>query len=241
MTDITAKLRNILGTLEDLRKDMGTLSEEIWKDIDHNDPVQLQQGFAFKQVFNDKRGAFDDAVEDLATHLKKHPKLDQKEPTASAPQESSIANPPATAAPPRPQAELETQAATDISDDYKHSLPFGFTLDDKTFTGLSTWAVFYETFLQEMEKRNHEKFLQLPDTKIFAASAEHPMFARSPDSLREPAKIVDEVYAEVHLSIDTILQNLKQLVRVFGLPTDSLKILLKEQKRGTVMSKSIAA
>ncbi len=241
MTDITARLRHILGSMEDLRRDMGDLSEEIWKDIDHNDPVKLQQGFNFKQAFNEKRAVFDDALEDLATLIGNYPKL-AVAPKAETPTvDNSSGLPSPTLSKPPPQAETETPAADEISDDYKHSLPFGFTLGDKTFTGLSTWAVFYETFLQEMEKRHQDKFFELPDNNLFATSQDHPMFARSPDELREPAKIVDGVYAEVQLSIDTVLQNLKHLVRVFDLPTDSLKILLKEQKRGTVMSKSIAA
>lgn len=239
MTDIKERLRHILGMMEDVRKDMGTLSEEIWKDIDHNDPVQLAQGVTFKQVFNDKRCVFDDAVEDLATHLKNHPKLDIEEGTATAPGDTSSGTQHHALTTPRPQA--EAQAESDINHDYKHSLPFGFTLDDKTFTGLSTWAVFYETFLQEMEKRYHDKFLKLPETDVFSTAADHPMFARSSERLREPVKIVDEVYAEVQLPISAILQNLKYLAQEFGLPADSLKILLKEQKRGTVMSKSIAA
>ena len=92
-----------------------------------------------------------------------------------------------------------------------------------------------------MEKRHHDKFLKLPERNVFGSSLDNPMFAHNSEKLREPVEIVDGVYAEVHIPISVILQNLKNLVREFGLPADSLKILLKEQKRGTVMSKSIAA
>jgi hypothetical protein len=241
MTDITARLRHILGVMEDLRMDMGVLSEEIWKDIDHNDPAKLEQGFKFKQIFNDKRVVFDDAAEGLATLLRNYPNPDLDKGPAKPHEDTSSEGPPPALTKPRPQPEMEPQAEQDLNEDYKHSLPFGFTLDDKTFTGLSTWAVFYETFLQEMEKRYHDKFMKLPDKNIFGSSQDDPMFARSSEQLREPVKIVDGVYAEVRLPISAILQNLKNLVREFGLPADSLKILLKEQKRGTVMSKSIAA
>ena len=51
---VKRKIRTILNDLESMRKNLLSLWDEIWLDIDHNDSEALWEGTEFKLAYNEK-------------------------------------------------------------------------------------------------------------------------------------------------------------------------------------------
>ncbi len=239
--DIKFRTRHLVSAIEKIQEDLEVFSEEIWKNIDHNDAEKLEAGVKLKQAYNEKRKAFNVAAQSLSSLLQSHAKGNSSAESVKAEAESASDIPIEKSTETEPKPKTERSKEQELNEDFKITVPFGFTLEDKTFTGLSNWSVFYETFLREMAKRDQQKFSELPDRDAFRTEEGKTMFAKSADVLRDPLPILENVFAEVDLPLELIIQNIKNLVREFNVSTDSMKILLKEKKRGTVMAKSIAA
>ena len=237
---IDESLQDVIGQLEQMQEKLGALSAAIWRDIDHDDPVRLDEGVRFKQGFNECRAALEGTMEQMFAMLRAYPGAgpgqDAREPTAEQPERAAETGAePVDTGTERPAVGSPVAAALD------QKVPFGFVLGGKTYTSASAWPLFYEALLQELYGRAPEKLSRLAEGSGQFALHGKPLFARVADPLDDPLPIADAVFAEADLKPEDLLQVIKRLIGLMGLSLDSFKILLKEKNRGTVETLSIAA
>jgi hypothetical protein len=234
---IDETLRSVRGELEQLRGRLEALSGALWQCIDHEDPKALEAGVRFKQGYNERRAALDEAIGRMLALLVDHP--------ASGPGRGSekpmerAAAPEQVSRPPSPRPQLSAANLT-LAGEMEQKLPFGFMLNGQTFTSASAWPLFYEALLQELYGRGPEQLSRLADPPVFEHGG-RPLFARVPDRLDDPMPIADALFAEADLPAGALLEVIKRLMGEMGYPLESFKILLKEKNRGTVETRSLAA
>lgn len=238
-TGVEVTLRGVLDQLEQIGSQLEMLSEAIWQSIDHEDAGKLEEGVRFKQRYNDKRKPLEDAVGEMLALLRDFPE--------SGPG-TGTEKPPEMPHQTLPEARLEAAAvppakieASPLAGRLEHKVPFGFVLGGQTYTSASAWPLFYEALLQELYARAPEKLSHLAEAPGGFEHAGRPLFARVPDRLDDPLPIADAIFAEADLDPGILLEVIKRLIGEMGYPLDAFKILLKEQKRGTVETLSIAA
>lgn len=241
---IEGRLGDVTQRLEEVRVQLEALSADIWQAIDHEDPVRLEAGVRFKQQYNERRKALDGSAEQMLELLRGYPRsgpdsdADSDAGTAPAPrQEETVA---AQADSVVSSAPLEASAAPGLGNlDQKE--PFGFVLSGRTSTCASAWPLFYEALLQELYGRAPAKLSRLADEPGRFTCQGRPLFARVPDGFDDPLPIADAIFAEADLHPEVLIQVIRGLIVEMGYAVDSFRILLKEKKRGTVETLSIAA
>ena len=234
--------------LERMGQELQAVSGEIWQDIDHNDPVELDKGVAYKQRFNQRREPLEAAAAEMLALLRDYP-LNGPSPGEAVvvPRMTSV---PATAAAgaAQPAAPSNGQSGTAhdalapaLVGDLDQKVPFGFVLGGQTYTSASAWPLFYEALLEELYTRAPEKLSRLADDGTGFRRGGKPLFARLPDRLTDPLPVAEALFAEADLAPEELIEVIKGLLGEIGYPLDSFKILLKEKNRGTVETLSIAA
>jgi len=243
--------------LERIAAELEAVSAEIWRNIDHNDPVGLEKGVAYKQRFNQKRLPLEAAVAEMIALLRDSSQTDPGSGEAAA--SSKVANvapsPPTSPVPLTAAAQPVTHPASrasapplrdartgsDAAGDLGQKVPFGFVLGGQTYTSASAWPLFYEALLEELYDRAAEKLSRLADEGSGFAHRGKPLFARLPDRLDDPLPVAEALFAEADLSPEDLIEVIKGLLGEIGYPIESFKILLKEKNRGTVETLSLAA
>jgi hypothetical protein len=239
---IDERLRGVKEQLERTRLQVESLSKAIWEAIDHEDPASLETGVRFKQSFNERRRELDRATADMLSllagwsHNGPGTGVAKAEPVDASAQAALNKEPPQPAAP-APAVVADAKLAGEL----EKKVPFGFMLSGQTFTSASAWPLFYEALLQELHGRAAEKISSLADAPAGFEHAGKPLFARVPDSLRDPLPVAEALYAEADLDPALLIDVIRRLIRTMGYPLDSFKILLKEKNRGTVETLSLAA
>jgi hypothetical protein len=257
MRELQSSLRQVMSAIENLRDDLKALSDTIWANIHHNDPVSLQQGFKFKQAFNDRWIPLDEAAEALWRLLQEQcaeeeveaepvkPKSEARSKTKAGkerlPEVKVAGAQEAGEGEPQVPEEPMAEAEPEVESDFKGKTPFGLILGGRTFTSPSDWGLFYQVFLQELCKQDPEAFDRLPERKAWRDARGKPLFGRAGEVLRRPLEVTDRLFAEADLPLNLMLQSMRKLARELQVPPDSLKILLKENRRGTVETKPLAA
>ncbi len=254
MRNLQASLRHVMSAIENLRDDLKGLSDTIWTSIDHNDPKSLEQGFRLKQAFNERWIALDEAAEALWLLLEQERDQETEQPPPKP--KPGLKSKPRDEEPVKvtenretevetgeesPPAAAPTEAEPEVAEEFKGRTPFGFMLGGRTFTSPGNWGLFYQTLLQELAKQYPEAFERLPERKAWRDPSGKPLFARVPGALRRPLEVTERLHAEADLPLDRLIQGMRQLARELKLPPDGLKILLKEDRRGTVETKPLAA
>ena len=69
-------IQGLKRQLDRLGAELETVSAEIWRSIDHNDAARLEQGVAYKQRFNQRRGPLETAVSEMLAVLRDYPLSD---------------------------------------------------------------------------------------------------------------------------------------------------------------------
>lgn len=252
MGNMQSSLDHVMSAIENLRDDVKALSDTIWTSIDHNDPKSLEQGYRLKQDFNERWLALDGAAEALWQLLKQ-----QRDEAAEGPPAKSKPDPKSKARvkdqtpelrvaeqeaiEEEPPAAERAAGESEVAEEFKGKTPFGFMLEGRTFTSPGNWRLFYQMLLQELARQYPETLERLQERKAWRDARGKPLFGRKPETLRQPLEVTEGLYAEADLPLGLMLQGIRQLARELKVPPDSLKILLKEDRRGTVETKPLAA
>jgi hypothetical protein len=260
-------IQGLKRQLERLGAELEAVSAEIWRNIDHDDAARLEQGVAYKQHFNQRRGPLETAVSEMLAVLRDYPLSDPGPGEALTPRAANLApaptpisiaaaaasggvsalrpamGPGSTTQAPTIQAQPVTSASpsSPLVRDLGQKVPFGFVLGGQTFTSASAWPLFYEALLEELYERNPEQISRLADDGGGFLHGGKALFARLPGGLDDPLPVAEALFAEADLSPEDLLEVIKSLLREIGYPLDAFKILLKEKNRGTVETLSIAA
>jgi hypothetical protein len=240
--EIGRRVAEAIRRLEDLGKGLEGLSADIWQAIDHEDEERLASGVRFKQQYNARRRELGGAADRMLALLKAFPDSGPGRGAAVEPAPGMQAAESETE-PPEPvaAASVVEAGAPPLLRDLDQKAPFGFILSGQTFTSASAWPLFYEALLQEFYGRDPAKLSRLADEPGGFTYRGRPLFARVPDRLEDPLPVTDAIFAEADLDPEVIIQVIRSLIAELGYPLESFKILLKEKKRGTVETLSIAA
>ena len=108
--------------------------------------------------------------------------------------------------------------------------PHGFVLDGQAATGITTWRRLYELFCQQLARRNPEIFRSLPSNQLFVSRRGHSEFNANRDELRSPMFVAEGIYAEINHSANALRDLMRDLLVQFAIPTDQLRIYLREDR-----------
>jgi hypothetical protein len=72
---IQDRVRRMLEDLEAVRENLLGLSDDIWLNIDHNDPEGLEEGVEFKRSYNEKMAAFNKLATELSDLVQQFTKV----------------------------------------------------------------------------------------------------------------------------------------------------------------------
>jgi hypothetical protein len=238
--DIGDTLETVKERMAQMRGQLENLSRTIWQDIDHEDAAALEAGVRFKQRYNERRGALEQAMTEMLALLGEYP-VSGPGTGAEVPPEAPLAETPEEHPTPSDAGAHSGIQASALAGDLDKKAPFGFMLGGQTFTSASAWPLFYEALLQELYGRDPERISRLADEPGDFRYRGKPLFARVPDRLDDPLPIAEAIFAEADVDPEVLLGIIKRLIGEMGYPLDTFKILLREKNRGTVETLSIAA
>ncbi len=147
------RTRRILEDLEGVRENLLALSDDIWRSIDHNDPVALDEGVEFKRAYNAKAAAFDQVASDLSALVQQYTsvRLESAEQSGADDQEQNE----------RIISELNREEPHRLDEDFTYKRPHGFILDGQAATGITTWQRMYELVCRQLVGRDEGRFRAL--------------------------------------------------------------------------------
>ena len=226
---MTERTRSILRNLEAVREDLLGLSDELWKQVDHNDQDTLEEFLtAFKTPFNDSLRQFDQLTERLSGLVQAYtqvpisdsqPAKEEGESEQSQRERSD-----------RLIAELNREQPHHITEDFTWKRPHGFILGNEAVSDVVTWKRLYERLCMLLARRNPELFNQLPDHPDHVTSRGNHWFARDAESLSVGSRITDTVFAETHASATGLARQIVRLLETFAIDPDELKIFLRQDR-----------
>ncbi len=219
---MTDRVQSILEQLEQTREDLLALSDDIWLSIDHNDPQELEEGFAFKREYNAKMAAFDTLAGELSTLVQQFTavKLNAEPPaetTSDQRRERSI-------------RDLDHCQPHGLDEDFTFKRPFGYQLEDEVASQVTTWRRLYELICRSLAQRDPAAFAQLPVDPRFTTRRGNPSFARDPQQLRSAMLLPGGVHAEVNLSANHLINQVKLLLDAFGIDRARCRIYLRQDR-----------
>jgi len=216
------RIRSILEQLEHTREDLLALSDDIWLSIDHNDAQALEDGVAFKKEYNAKVAAFDQLTGELSALVQQFTAVQLDDAGADHDQTPHGRE--------RVIRDLDQYEEHGLDEGYTFKRPYGFRFGGQAQSGINTWRRLYELICLDLAKRDPERFGRLPDDPRFTTRRGNPSFTRDPQALRSAMALPGGIYAEVNLSANHLLDQIKGLLDTFGVERESLRIYLRQDR-----------
>jgi hypothetical protein len=86
----------------------------------------------------------------------------------------------------------------------------------------------YELVCRLLADRDRERFANLPNRPMAVGSGAMRYFGRGSTGMYAPVEIMPSVYADTHLSANSICKLIGRLLDEFGIPKTALEIFLRE-------------
>jgi len=220
---VSDRTRSILQELEQVREDLLALSDDIWLNIDHNDNEALAEGCRFKADYNEKMARLDQAAGELSELVQQFTQIKL---------EAEPVNPDTltAAATERIVRELDSHEVHSLDEDFMFKRPHGFRLGDESQSGIVTWRGLYELVCLHLQRRDADRFRLLPQNPAFVSRRGNPGFSPDRAELRSAMELPDGVFAEVNLSANSIRDQIKLLLKEFGIKREDLRIYLRQDR-----------
>ena len=215
------RIRKILGDLEAVQENLLALSDDIWLNIDHNDPQGLEDGYKFKKAYNEKIAEFSQISDCISNLVQQYTNVKTSIDEASGNNEEQND---------RIVRELNHEEPHRLDEDFTYKRPYGFILEGKGTTGVTTWKRLYELISRELFSKDPERFMGLTEDPDFITNRNNHYFSRNPDELRSSFEIAEGFYAEVNLSANSITNLLEQLLAAHDISADNVQIFLREDR-----------
>ncbi|MCC5841662.1 MAG: hypothetical protein JJT96_16220 [Opitutales bacterium] len=208
--------------LERINEDLLTLSDDIWLNIDHNDPDALERGVDFKKAFNARQTAFAQAAQGIIDILEKF--------TAAEPEPEPAAPGRQRGARERKIEELDRHQVHALQEDFSYKRPFGMKLEGEAYTNLRTWKAVYRQVFTHLSKKEATRFRRLDGCEAALSRRGNPYITRDKNLLRQSMPIGADLYAEVNLSANHIRDSIKRLLEAFSIPLSEITLYLREDR-----------
>lgn len=218
------RVRQVLSDLESLRENLLALSDDIWLSIDHNDQQALEEGFEFKRAYNEKLNAFDQIAEEISSLIQQFTEVELEPEVTDQPVEQQREERERTI------RELDRSEPHNLHENFTYKRPFGYTLHETAHKDVVTWKRLYQLVCRQLASYDLELFRSLPERPEFVSSRGNLAFSYRPDGFLSPIDIGHGVYAEAHMSANSICDRIGELLTVFGIDHDDIKIYLREDR-----------
>lgn len=217
------RVKKILIDLGRVRENLLIFSDDLWLSIDHNNSEVLREAVQFKIDYNEKMTTFDSIVDDISALIEQYTQVDLENRASESDRDQELVKQ-------HKIKELDKKKAHSLSEDFCYKRPYGFTLLESMYTDITTWRRLYKIVLQILSKYNPEIFRNLPDGSLFTSNRGNKAFSTTQSELRNAMKIPYGIYAEVNLSANSLRNNMRELLKAFGLSEKDLKIYLREDR-----------
>lgn len=216
------RIKRILTHLETVRQDLLELSDDIWLNIDHNVPEALDAGCEFKRDYNERLAEFERIASAISTLVQGYTrvKVDEATPTAPSDQNAEERQ--------RIIRDLDRNTPYTLDHNFTYTRPYGFRVAEYAANDLLTWRQLYAAFCKVLAAKDPPRFGALPDNQRFILRRKQ--FSREETDLRDGLLIEHGVYAEVHMSANSLRDIMRRLLEEFGMEQDDLKIYLRQDR-----------
>lgn len=216
------RVEMILRQLEEVREGMFSYADDVWRGIDHRDAAKLEAGVTFINALNERITDLGDLTDQLEQLIEQY--------TAAAPRSRpKVISSPQGGAAPHAQ-ELAGATAHTLDENFTWKRPYGFTLRSLEVTDVATWRELYGALCGALAELDSETFRALPENDQFLSSHGHRDFSRTRKGLREAMAVGDGIYAEVHYSANSIRDNIKELLPLFGFQPADMHVYLRQDR-----------
>jgi hypothetical protein len=222
--EIKNRVRQILTDLERVREALLALSDDIWLNINHNDPEALDDGVAFKRSYNEKMGAFNQQASELSSLIQQFTRVPVETPVSAQGGRNGAAENE------RIIRELDRDTPHYLGEHFSYKRPYGFVLRGQAYKDIVTWQRVYTLVCTVLSRLDPMRFAALPDNDAFITRRGNKDFARHPNELRIPLEIIDGVYAETNLSANDIAKRISRLLDTFGIDQRDFVIYLRQDR-----------
>lgn len=217
------KIKTMLDTLNDIQEQLLALPDDMLLSIDPRDNESIEEGAEFIKTYNNRLSEFTVCANSVVQHMKAFFEVDpEKDEVESDTGESKGRD--------RIIQELDRSEAHTLNENFTYKRPFGFILNERAFKGLKTWKNLYLHVLDCLYEADSERFLALPQEKRFISRRGNPLFSKNTGDLRVAELTAGDLMAEVNLSANSLIKNMSELLRHFGMNPSSMKIYLREDR-----------
>lgn len=214
------KIKSILSSLDEVKENLLSLSDDIWLSINHNDNTELQEGITFKTEFNNKLTELDKLSSEIAVLVEQFAGMsgvEKPEPAADAVEVERIIK------------ELNRFEPHNLSEDFMYKRPYGFVFKDRAFKDLGTWRNMYLTLLTQLHDIDQGKFESLTSAEEFISKKGNSLFSADGEDLRF-GREVDGIHVELNLSANSIRDAMKKVLDYFGYNNSDMVVYLREDR-----------
>lgn len=216
---------NCVNTLTDALVAMDRMADSAWEGVNKGDSTQVQVVSELVLACNDVKRS----IENVRKHLARldafsaSPRVHEQGSALVA--ETGLA----------PAAGETGSASTDdaqghlLSEDLDGQRPRGYVLDGVVHRGIKTWKRIYLGLCGWLAERSPAQFRALPDNKNLLTPRKRALFAREKGEMKYTEK-VSSVWIDLSGTTGMLCSRMRQLLREFGLPEDSLRIYLKGEE-----------
>lgn len=221
---IKKRVRQILTNLEHVRESLFALSDDIWLNIDHNDPDALNEGVTFKRVYNEKMIGFNQQASGLSDLIQHFTHVSLETPISAHSGRNGVAENE------RIIRELDRDTPHTLSEDMSYKRPYGFVLQGQAYKDIATWQRVYKLTCFQLARTHPNLFAALDTHPDFISRRGNKDFSRNPEELRMPLELSHGMYAEANLSANNIRDRVKKLLQAFGIGQSECVIYLREDR-----------
>lgn len=218
------EIKRILDMMDETLEKLLALPDDMHLNIDPRDNTSLKEGYEFISAFNDDLDAYSKLTQNLKKRIEKHFTVNSE--TEEIEQSHDIKDKRQ-----RIIAELDKTQPHELNENFTYKRPYGFVLGNNAQKGLKTWKSLYLEILSELSRVDSKKFNSLPKEPKFISKRGNPGFSIEESPLRVSEKPQGfNFFVEVNLSANNIRDNIISLLDHFNIPTNSLKIYLREDR-----------
>lgn len=208
--------QEILSDFQSLGEKLDTLSDEIWRSIDHKDSEELQAGYCFTTAFNEKCASFSELTDELS-------RLFQEIPGTQSPGSDPLA-------PDHQETDQDFNVRADdlvsltVTQDVKFTRPRSFQLVGQPTEEVRTWQEFLQALCRHLLTLDPERFRSLAWNREFRRRGGRPYVSETGHELYAALLVGDGLFVEGHLSANAICEVARRLLVAFGIPSNELTI-----------------
>ena len=220
---ITDKIEQVITDLGDTRDDLTALLDDIWLDIDHTNQASIKNGSERMISTLDAAANFRKAGDELTAKLRGF--LPPSPVVPAPPTTAPSATAPAT--PAQQHNYFASMEQISLTTSWTYRRPAGFALRGKQSSFHYTWSSLYLRLLHTLRESDRTLFDTLPDRPEFTSNHNNPYITRDRSRLRDASKVGDTVFVETNLNANLIRDNIRYIVKAFGIKDTEVQIFLR--------------